>query len=853
MVGVFPLHTNARIRLLAAFLFGAALLMGTGCAIEEGDNSAPNTARIEVGQSNSKEIPVPGENAFLRPGPVGDGSFVLPNGRLVRPAGSFVATPTFPNDVGVSPDGQVAVLTTGHDHGSVCIYDVALGEITQILTEGVVATFTGIAFNAAGDRFWVSGGGSYCILEFDLFGSTAVFSRRIKTIGFPTGLVLSADEQYIYTALHMSKRMIKVRLSDGAEVASFDAHMYPYDLAITPDERIGFVSNLGRDTVSAFDLETGGEIEAIPVGNNPEGLALDPSGDLLYVANSDSDSVSVIDIASLEVVATWDLHDDEIPTMGAMPLAIEVSPDGSRLFVTCAGYDSIDVVSTADGSVEGRIPTGWYPTNAAIDPVGGRLFVANGKGVGSHGGLHDVRWPGALQVVDLPTAGELEEYTAQVEDGLRWAGNFYEDWYAAEFTSPIPTQFGVRSDQIKHVVFILKENKTYDQVLGDLEGTVGDPQYTIFGEEITANTHRLARRFTNCDNFYVEGDISVIGHLWAMFANCNDHAEKAFLAGGKYPLPDVDPATRPPSETTFKKVLDNGMEFRNYGQFIGIGHDIELYLPYTDLHYGFWNMGTSDEHQKAEEIIREWEKGLFPELIYILLPNDHNYGDRAASPTPRWCVADNDAGLGKLVDWISHSKHWDETVIFVTEDDPQSGWDHIDPHRTIGLVISPWAKRGHVSSVLYSQMSMWLTIELILGLPPSSKFDRFAAPMFDAFTMDKNSTPFSYTTNPFPFEKNRDAKHQHKLCGPPNWLVPDGAPGLSRVLWSMYKPGEPFPEAHAVERCGEENESEAEDLDFYVEGVNQAIAYAKDRGITVPVPDGWAELTRKVQAKKKNK
>ena len=216
-------------------------------------------------------------------------------------------------------------------------------------------------------------------------------------------------------------------------------------------------------------------------------------------------------------------------------------------------------------------------------------------------------------------------------------------------------------------------------------------------------------------------------------------------------------------------------------------------------------------------------------------------------------MADNDAGLGKLVDWISHSKYWDETVIFVTEDDPQSGWDHIDPHRTISLVISPWAKRGHVSSVLYSQSSIWLTVELILGLPPSSKFDRFAAPMFDAFTMNKNSTPFSYTTNPFPFEKNRDGKHQDKLCGPPNWLVPDGAPGLSRVLWAMYKPGEPFPEALAVEQCGEENEEEAENLDFYVEGVNKAIAYAKDRGITVPVPDGWAELTRKVNAEKKEK
>ncbi len=831
-----------------SIIFLMLIILCAGCvAHDDGDAGDSQIADLRQGE---KDDPSPTDDAFLRPGAVGDGSYILPNGRKVHPAGEIIKTPSFANDVGVSPNGETVVLATGLTP-SVTIYDVALGEITQTFTDEIFTTFTGIAFNAAGDKFWVSGGGDYAFYEFDLIDGTAVFVRRIKTLGFPTGLVLSADEQYMYTALHMSKRMVKVRLSDGVEAASYAAHLYPYDLAILPDESVGFVSCLGRDAVYAIDLETGDELAQIDVGRHPEGVALSPDAARLYVANSDSDSVSVIDTENLEVVATWDLHNDEILSMGAMPDAVDVSPDGSQIFVTCAGYDTVDVVNTSDGSIAGRIPTGWYPVNAAVDPVNERLYVANAKGIGSAEIEHGTKWPSALQIVDLPTAGELETYTEQADFATQWASNFYEDWYLSELESPIPTQFGARSEQIKHVVFILKENKTYDQVLGDLETGEADPELCVFGEEITPNTHALARAFTNCDNFYVEGDTSVIGHLWAVFSSCNDHAEKAFLAGGKYPLPDIDPATRPSQGTIFKRILDAGMEFRNYGEIIGLSDDIDRYMPYTNLHYGFWNMGTSDENDKAVEIIREWEKGLFPDFIFIVLPNDHNYGNSAGAPTPQYLMGDNDAGLGKLVDWISHSEYWDETAIFVTEDDPQSGWDHIDPHRTIGLVISPWAKRGHTASVLYSQTAMWLTIELILGLEPSSKFSQYSAPMFDCFTMDKDSTPYEHVTNPIPFELGAESTLNEKLlCRRPNWLIPDGAPGLARVQWAMFKPGVPFPENLSIERCVEQAEEEEaeDDVVEYVRGVNKAIAWGKARGITVPTPEGWRRLSEKVMA-----
>lgn len=827
------------------------------------DDSAPAQRQGAASQDNSetnKNVtanPTPDANAYLKPGPVGDGSFILPNGRMVKPAGSFVETPTFPLDVVVSPDGNTAVIAVGWSSGEIWIYDVPTGQITYEFND-VAGTFQGIVFNGAGDRFWVSGGFDHAIYEFDLVAGTPVMQRRIATTGFPSGLVLSADEQFLYTAFHMNKQMAKIKIANGNVVKSYPAHLYPYDVAILANETRGFVSNLGANSVTAFNLATTAVLAEIPVGKNPEGLAMSPDDAYLYVANSDSDSITVIDTESLEVTATWDLHDDDILAMGAMPLAIEVTPDGSKLYVTCAGYDSIDVIDTDDGSILGRIPTGWYPNNAYLDSANDRLFVVNGKGVGSAGTTHGVRWPGNLQVVDLPASqAELDLLTEDTEDGLRWAQNFYADWNDT-FESPIPREFGARSEQIKHVVFILKENKTYDQVLGDLEFGEADPQYCIFGEEITPNQHALARKFTNCDNFYVEGDTSVIGHLWATFANCNDLAEKAFLSGGKYPLPDVDPATRPKAGPIFGRILDAGLEFRAYGQIVGFTGDLDRYAPYMDLHYGFWNMGTLDETQKAEEIIREWNKGLFPDFIYIVLPNDHNYGSSAGAPTPEFLMGDNDAGVGKLVDWISHSQYWNETAIFVTEDDPQAGWDHIDPHRTISLVISPWAKRDYNSSVLYSQSSIWLTIEMILGLTPSSKYDQYAAPMYDCFNMEPDLAPYNYVTNPVEFELNQKGLPFGDYCDHANFLVPDGVPGMARVLWAMYKPGIPFPNSDSVDQDIESleepaEEDEKEDVEFYVKSVNQARAWASLRGITIPVPEGWEQLTRQIQKAEQSK
>ncbi|MCB1154891.1 beta-propeller fold lactonase family protein, partial [bacterium] len=677
--------------------------------------------------------------------------------------------------------------------------------------------FTGIVFNESGDRFWVAGGAARGIYEFDLIDGVAVYLRKIPVQGFPAGLALSKNGKSLYTAMHMSRRMAKIKISNGKEEAGYVAHQYPYDIAVLPDESVGYVANLGVDRISAIDLKSGEELAAIPVPKNPEGLKLSPDAKRLYVACADADKVAVIDTATQQVIDEFPLSDDaedERFRPGVMPVAVDVSPDGKRLFVTCSGYDSIDVLDAATGERLGRIPTGWYPTNVAISPDGETLYVANGKGVGSAGYLHDVRWPGVLQEVEIPDAAELSDYTDQVESNVRWATNLYADWYGSELDSPIPTEYGRRSAQIRHVIFILKENKTYDQVFGDLEGTEADPGYLVFGEDVTPNHHRLAREFVNMDNFYVEGDISVMGHMWAMYMNNNDHMEKAFLAGGKYPIPDLDVSTRPANQNIFREVLDAGLEFRNYGQLVGITDDIDFYAPYTNLHYGFWNMGTSDEHRKSVEIIREWEQGLFPDLIYIILPNDHTYGGSAGAPTANWQVGDNDAALGKLVDWVSHSKYWDETAIFITEDDPQSGWDHIDPHRTISMVVSPWAKRNHLSSVFYTHASIWNTIHLILGLPPRTKFDEFAAPMFDAFTMDKDDTPYDYVTNPTPFEITGEDKVSQYLCGTPNFLVPDGAPGMARALWALYKPGKPFPVAASVDACAdEEDEDEEEDGD----------------------------------------
>ncbi len=810
--------------ILAGVMALILVLLWVACAP---DNDRDGAVSATGDENDEKAEPTPTDDSQLPPGPIGNtGQYVLPNGRLVEPAGVGEIVDKFAIDLAVSPDGATLVVgSAGVDR--VNLLDTATMTIKQVLETNNV--FSGALWNAAGDKFWVAGGGSQIVYEYDYVGGIATETKRITVHNYPSGLALSPDESLLYVPCMMGKRLAVVDLAQGREVDSIDAHLYSLDVKITSDGRRAFVSNTGRNLVTVINLQTRQPLTDIEVGDNPEGLAISADDQTLYVANSDSDTVSVIDIGTSSVTAEWPIYADPAEALGASPVSLAVDQAGERLYVVCSGTNEIAVLSAVDGEVLGRIPTGWYATNVRLDEARGVLYYTSGKGYGSYEmGLWQ-NWRSTVHALDIPDATALAEWTQQQEYCLNWSRNFYD---LQNIDSPIPTEYGQASAQIKHVIFIMKENKTYDQVFGDLEGTRRDPSLLNFGENITPNQHALARAFTVCDNLFVEGDTSVLGHLWGTFGMLNDTTEKRFITGDLYPLPDIDPTSRTPNGTIFQRLLDAGIEFRSYGQVIGFMEDFDRYAPYIDLKYGFWNQGVSDE-VKADEIIREWELGIFPPFIYISLPNDHTYGSSSGKPTAQYLMGDNDAGLGKLIQWLSNSEHWEDTIVFVTEDDPQSGADHIDPHRTIGLVIGPYAKHGHVSSTLYSMSSIWHTIELILGLQPGSKYSQYASPMYDCFTTTPDLTKYTKIDNPIPFDINPKGLPFQEYCDNANFAVPDQVPRMAEVLWALTRPGEPFPFDQSLSGLSEEEEEEEEEASEYIEAVNRARAWAQAHGIEV--------------------
>ena len=832
-------------RALILIISVAVVFFIIGCGADENHGAVAMKHSLKTGYGNQKQVspiqksimkadPTPSSDAFRRPGPQQDGGFMLPNGRMINPAGDYLMIKRFATDIKVSPLGNMIVANSMQN---AAVQTIDPDALTVTLDEQR-DTFSGIIFNAAGTKFWVAGGAAEKIWEYDVTGTTAVLSREIEALGFPAGLALNSDATRLYFSCNMGNAVDVIDLSTGLVADTYKTQVYPYGIALVENKHKIYAANWGSGTVSVINLNNGGVIH-IQVGENPSAVVKSPDGSKIYVANSDDDSISVISTTNDTVVAAWDLHDPNTSRKGAWPNSMDITSDGKKLYISCGGYDSVDVIDTTNGQVLGRIPTGWYPTGVSLDEANNRLFVVNAKGNGSAatGGP----WVGGMQRIAIPNSSELAAYTQTVENCIRIATTFY-DPTDPNFQSPIPHEIGAPSEQIKHVIFILKENKTFDEVLGDLETAEHDPSHCIFCGENTQNTHAFAARFTTLDNMYVEGDTSVIGHIWCTGSVLNDYDEKTWLSGGREPIPGIEPASFPSEGLIFHNLLDHGIEFRAYGQIVGLGSDIERFGPYMDFKYGFWNMRVSDEI-KVDEIIREIEAGIFPPFVYISLPNNHSYGSDPGKPTPRWLVADNDAALGKFVDYISHSDYWADTAIFVTEDDPQGGSDHIDPHRTVTQVISPWAKTGHISSVIHSDTSIFLTMELILGIPPLYKFDEFTAPLYDSFTMTPNSEPYTKIDNPYPYETNPTdgpmAEESHKQ----DWTGPDKVKRLGEILWAVQRPGEPFPYNKSVdgmwwskEETLDENDNEKSEWDA---SLQQVLDYAKLHGLEVGLGYQW--------------
>jgi hypothetical protein len=518
-------------------------------------------------------------------------------------------------------------------------------------------------------------------------------------------------------------------------------------------------------------------------------------------------------------------------TPGVAPLALQLSADGKLLFVACAGLNAVAVMETASGATKGYIPVGWYPSSLALSPDGKRLAVGSLLGAGTTGAsktrrsMRAVR--GMVNVVELPDAVRLREYTAAVRANNRASGSLpHSGGAGCGGGETIPRCAGDVSP-IEHVVFIIKENRTYDQLLGDLERGNGDATLTMYPRRVTPNHHRLAEQFTTLDNFYATGGVSPEGHAWLTQAYASAYLIWPGYAGRSYPYDGTDPLAYSPKGFLWDLARAGGKSVRVYGEMApSVGGAIQQYgtllrewaegadfsarfqtkaqLPTLNevLAPNYPSFGLSiPDVVRARIFLKDlsaWSAaGSMPHLVMLQLPCDHTMGTTPGAPSPSAMMADNDLALGQMVDALSKSPFWPKMAIFVVEDDAQDGVDHVDGHRTVALAVSPYTRRGTVDSTFYSQQSLLKTIERILGLPALSLFDLIAGDMRASFTAVADLTPYEHEepaisltdTNPelktLQGQTRRDAIASRRM----NWREPDDVPSdvLNRILWRHAK------------------------------------------------------------------
>jgi DNA-binding beta-propeller fold protein YncE len=708
------------------------------------------------------------------PGPRPDGSTLLANGWTVTPAGRSVRVGTLPLGLAVLPDGRVAALLSGYSTNGLAVVDSGRWAVTDSVP--LSAAWLGLAVAPDG-AVYASGGTTNRVWRLrEAAGGWRADSAVLADSGaalFAGGLALSADGRRLAVVAQLGDSVYLLDAATLRPAAAAATGSRPYTALFTPDGRTLLVSNWGDSTLSRFAVAEGA-LEprgAIPVPPRPSALVVSRDGRTLYVAHAAADAVSLVDLAAARVTSTIRLSLTRRAPHGTGPNALALSPDGRTLFVANADNNDVAVVALEGEEgprVMGLIPTAWYPTAVALSADGRTLYVANGKGTGSGPnpqgpttpGFRRDQYMGALLVgsvsaIPVPDAATLARDTRRVlaNSPYRDALLTRQPWPRR---SPIPRAASERSP-IRHVVYVIRENRTYDQVLGDAARGNGDASLAIFGDSITPNAHALARQFVLFDNFYVNGDVSANGHMWSDAAYASDYNEKNWPANysgrREYDFDAGLPANDPLAGYLWDAARAAGRTLRNYGEMTRWDAATGTATPepkglegVTDPRYPGFVLEIPDS-VRADEFIRELRDaeagGELPQLMILWLPADHTYGRQPLRPTPRAMVAENDRALGRIVEALSRSRFWGETAVFVLEDDAQNGPDHVDAHRSPLLVASPWVRRGVVDSTFYTTASVLRTIELILGLRPLSQFDAGAMPLFPAFVSRPDTRAFT--------------------------------------------------------------------------------------------------------------
>jgi DNA-binding beta-propeller fold protein YncE len=722
------------------------------------------------------------------PGVQPNGKVLLPNQWSLQPAGRQAPLGDFPVNLAIHPSGQwLAALHAGYGDHEVTIVD--LQKRKTVSRVRLDQTFYGLAFAPDGKHLYASGGEFEVVHCFEFEDGLLGRKRDLRVVDekarfIPAGIAVDPAGDHLYVAGPWGDAICLLPLAAGAQgsLIDFEKNSYPYTCIVDAARHRLYVSLWSKALVAVVDLRNKKIIDRWATEKHPTEMLLSPDGKTLFVACANSTQVSVLDAETgkgLETIACA-LYPNA--PAGNTPNSLALTPDGELLFVANADNNNLAIFNVAkrgEARPLGFIPTGWYPTSVRYNPADKRIYVANGKGLMSYanpqgpnsllprnptirqyiGGL----FHGTLSIIDMPTAERMAAYSKQAHECSPLRSDLA---VTAErpADNPIPAKVG-NTSPIKYCIYIIKENRTYDQVFGDMSEGNGDASLCIFPEKVTPNHHKLAREFVLLDNFYVDGEVSADGHQWSMGAYATDFVEKLWpltYRGSPKKKLDIYPSeggfdeiARPAGGYLWDRCAEAGVSYRSYGEWIENGkkpgepakarvkaledHFDPLFHGY-DLDY--------PEQKRADRFIEELGRferdGGMPQLTILRLPNDHTYGTRVGKPTPTAMVADNDLGLGRVVEAISKSKFWKETAIFVVEDDAQNGSDHVDAHRTVALVISPFTKRSVVDSALYSTSSMLRTMELILGLKPMSQFDAAARPMYNSFHATPDLKPYQH-------------------------------------------------------------------------------------------------------------
>ncbi|HEY4206944.1 MAG TPA: beta-propeller fold lactonase family protein [Puia sp.] len=732
---------------------------------------------LTVGQSRAQET-------TLVPGSASDSVILLPNGWSLTPAGHGFQLGDLPLNIAVSANGAWAAVTNnGQSTQTLQLIDVAAEKVVDSVI--IPKSWLGLKFSSDNKFLYASGGNDNRILKYAISAKahrlvlvdSLLLGKKWPEPISPAGIEIDDRRKLLYVVTRENNSLYIVDLASKTIAKRVELGGEGYTCQLSRDRKELYITCWGCDKLLIFDTEQRTFSAEIPVGDNPNDICLSHNGRWLFVANSNDNSVSVIDVRQRKVVETLNaaLYADAPP--GSTTNALALSSDDKTLYVANADNNCLavfDVHEPGECKSRGFIPVGWYPT--AVRTIGKNIWVANGKGFSSlanpngpspvsrkqevnyqKGDLKKTApvqyiaglFKGTMSVIPEPSEQELAVYSRQVYRNTPYTKKG-EMTAMGQAGNPVPMKVGDPSP-IKYVFYVIKENRTYDQVLGDMKEGNGDTSLVLFGEHVTPNLHALASEFVLMDNFYVNAEVSADGHEWSMGGYATDYLEKTWPTyyggrGGHYDSEGNRDIANNKGGFIWDDCKRAGVSFRTYGEFADDSKpNIKTLQGHFCPYYTGWNL-----HVKDTVRFRQWKRefdsllavGAVPHFNTVRMGNDHTEGMRKGRLTPFAHVADNDLAVGEFIEYLSKSSIWKESVVFILEDDAQNGPDHVDAHRSPVYIAGGMVKRHFVDHTMYSTTSVLRTIELILGLSPMSQYDAAATPMWRCFSHEADLKPF---------------------------------------------------------------------------------------------------------------